>query len=147
MKNLLSILSLLIVTALPAYAADDVALPAVGGYDVVSYFTEGKAVKGSGFHTTTYDGEDYLFSSKENLELFKAEPSRYLPQFGGWCAYGVAIGKKFYVDPTVFEVVDGKLYLNLDTSIQEKWAENKAEHISTAHKNWDEIASKKAADL
>ena len=147
MKKILSLLVFTLLTANVAFAANEIALPAVGGYDVVAYFTEDKAIKGSGFHAAEYDGQSYLFSSKENKAKFESSPNQYLPQFGGWCAYGVSVSKKFYVDPTVFEIVGGKLYLNLDKDIQKKWAGDKDNNIKTAHKNWENIKSKNSSEL
>ena len=147
MKKTLWMLVITLLTANVASAANEVALPAVGGYDVVAYFTESKAVRGSGFHTATFDGQSYLFSSKENKAKFESNPGQYLPQFGGWCAYGVSVGKKFHVDPTLFEIVSGKLYLNLDGEIQKKWAEDKPSNIKTAHKNWEDIKGKDLGKL
>lgn len=153
MKNIISIrkivvsLALVLIAASASFAEHEVALPAVGGYDVVSYFGETEAVKGSGFHTVEFENQSYLFSSKENKEKFEKNPEKYLPQFGGWCAYGVSVGKKFYVDPTVFEIVDGKLYLNLDSEIQKKWAGEKEKNIQAAHKSWESIKNKSAGKL
>lgn len=147
MKQILLLLTLLLSFVSPTFAADDVALPAIGGYDPVSYFTEGKAVRGSGFNTAQFEGQSYLFSTKENVATFKANPAKYAPQFGGWCAYGASLGKKFYVDPTVFEVVDGKLYLNLDGEIQKKWNADKANNIKLGHEKWAGIKSASASSL
>lgn len=130
-----------------AVSRDNTPLPAVGGYDLVSYQTENKAVRGSGFHVTKYKKKSYLFSSEENKKTFLANPKKYLPAFNGWCAFGVAVKKKFHTDPTVFEVVDGTLYLNLDKKIQEKWASEKSKNISTAHVNWKKIKRKAAHKL
>ena len=147
MKKTLWMLVITLLTANVASAANEVALPAVGGYDVVAYFTESKAVRGSGFHTATFDGQSYLFSSKENKALFDASPAKYKPAFNGWCAYGVAVNKKFHTDPTVFAVVEGKLYLNLNKDIQGKWDADQSGHIAKAHKNWKKIRKKSAASL
>ncbi len=148
MKNLLAILTTLsLLFANVATAADNFALPAISGYDVVSYFTKNEAVKGNGFNTSEHDGQTYIFSSKENKELFDKNPTKYLPEFGGWCAYGASLGKKFHVDPTIFEVVDGKLYLNLNSDIQKKWEAEKTKNIETAHTKWPNIKDKKASDL
>lgn len=147
MKKIIVLITLVLFTTTPAFAADDFSLPAVGGYDLVSYFTTNAAVRGSGFHAAQYEGQSYLFSSKENQEMFEKNPTKYLPQFGGWCAYGASVGKKFHVDPTVFEVVDGKLYLNLNKEIQEKWNSDKANNIKIAHQKWDSIKSLEAGKL
>lgn len=84
---------------------------AVNGYDVVAYF-DGVAVKGNKGFSTEYDGINYHFSSAENLRKFKADPSKYMPEYGGYCAYAVAkTGEKVSVNPKTFELRDGKLYL------------------------------------
>ena len=145
MKNLLLLLTL--VLGIFAFARDEAPRPAIGGYDVVSYQTMNKAVKGNGWFVAKYKKKDYLFSSKENKETFEANPTKYLPAFSGWCAFGVAVNKKFHADPTVFEVVDGKLYLNLDKGIQEKWSAEKAANIAKAHTNWKKIRRKAAHKL
>lgn len=79
--------------------------------------------------------------------MFEANPEKYAPQFGGYCAYGVAVGKKFFSDPSIWEVVDGKLYLNLDKNIQKKWNEDKSRHIKKAHSNWNDIEHKHPSEL
>ena len=131
----------------PALSADDHMLTAIGGYDVISYFTEGKAMRGSGFHTASHNNQIYLFSSKKNKKMFEKNQSKYAPQYNGWCAYGVSVGKKFHTDPTVFAVVDGKLYLNLDGDIQAKWNKGRAEKIAAADKKWRKIGAKAIQSL
>lgn len=121
--------------------------PVMGGYDPVSYFKAGEPQRGSGFHTSIYQGGTYLFASKENKNMFESNPEKYAPQFGGYCAYGVALGKKFYSDPTIWKVVDGKLYLNLDENIQKKWNEDMHGHINKAHANWKGIEHKHPSKL
>jgi len=124
-----------------------VSKPAVTGYDPVSYFVSNKAVRGSGFHTSSYRGQTYLFSSKKNKETFAKNPTKYLPQYGGWCAYGLSVGKKFYSDPTVFAIVKGKLYLNLDKGIQQKWNKDRMSLINKGDINWAKVANKSASEL
>ncbi len=123
------------------------ALPAVGGYDVTEYFSSGKAVRGSGFNVSEYEGQTYLFASEDNKKQFDDAPDSFLPQFGGWCAYGCSVGKKFHVNPEVFAVVDGKLYLNLDDGISGKFNEDLAANIEKAHANWSDIEAKDPGEL
>lgn len=111
----------------------------VSGYDLVSYHTGKKPLVGNGNHVVEHQGVTYLFISEENKRAFAANPKKYLPAYGGWCAYGVALGKKFVADPTVWKIVDGKLYLNLDTSIQTKWQEDISGKISMASNQWNRI--------
>lgn len=111
----------------------------VGGYDIVAYHTQGKATRGTGWHAAVHDGTTYLFSSKENRALFVKNPDRYLPKYGGFCAFGAAMGKKFYADPTVWKIVDGNLYLNLDPKIQNKFVSDLSGNIAKADENWPEL--------
>ena len=91
--------------------------------------------------------QNRAFASEENKEMFEANPEKYAPAYGGWCAYGVAVGKKFVADPEVWTIVKGKLYVNLDRDIQAKWNEDIPGHIKTANANWVEIQGKAPADL
>jgi len=111
-KTLLRALALLIaVVATPALAQDYAhSTPGISGYDPVAYFTEGKPVKGNGYNVVDFRGVTYAFASEENKEMFEANPEKYVPAYGGWCAYGVAVGKKFVADPEVWKIVKGKLY-------------------------------------
>jgi YHS domain-containing protein len=117
------------------------------GYDVVAYFTDGKAVLGDDQYTTEYDGAKYRFASAGNRDKFKADPDKYAPQYGGYCAFGTAMGRKFDGDPTAWKIVDGKLYLNLNKDIQKKWLENVPGFIRGANHNWPTIASLPDATL
>ena len=122
-------------------------LPAISGYDPVSYFTIKKPKRGNGHNNYTYMGQTYLFSSVKNMKRFKKNPEKYIPQFGGWCAYGISVNKKFHTNPHAWELVDGKLYLNLDKKVQKIWRKNKAKNIQKAHENWPVIKSKPAKEL
>lgn len=113
---------------------------AAHGYDVVSFFS-GQPVVGTDAFAIAHNGATYRFASQANLDTFKAEPSKYEPAFGGYCAYGVALGKKFDGDPRFWKVVDGKLYLNLNGDIQTKWSEDVAGNIKKADTNWGKIKS------
>ena len=131
------------VTAIPVFAGDVThSTPGISGYDPVAYFTDGKPVRGSGYHVTVHDGVTYAFANADHKKLFVADPNKYLPAFGGYCAYGVAVGKKFVSDPEAWKIVDGTLYLNLDKGIQEKWQKDIPGYIKNARKNWGEIKDK-----
>lgn len=121
--------------------------PGLGGYDPVAYFTDGKPTRGSGYHVAVYDGVTYAFATAEHKKQFLADPTRYVPAYGGYCAYGVAIGKKFWADPAVWEIVDGTLYLNLDKPIQQEWNKDKPGYITKADSNWGSIKDKSPGDL
>lgn len=113
---------------------------AVGGYDPVAYFTDGKPVEGSSDYSTTYQGAEFRFASQENLDTFLADPVKYAPQYGGYCAYAVANGKTAKGNPDNWTIVDGKLYLNLNDNIQKRWDANQANYITDANANWPEIS-------
>ncbi len=121
--------------------------PAVQGYDVVSYQTGKRPIRGNGHFTAHHEGATYIFSSQENLNTFKANPDRYVPAYGGYCAYGVSVGKKFIGDPEVWRVVDNRLYLNLDASIQDEWFKDVPGRIKAADAKWKEIKDKDPASL
>ena len=134
--------------ATPAFATDVThSTPGLSGYDPVSYFSMGKPMKGSGYHVAEHQGITYAFASKENKATFEGNPEKYVPMYGGYCAYGVAVGKKFVADPEVWKIVDGKLYVNLDKGIQGKWNEDIPGHIKNADKNWTKIQDKSPSSL
>lgn len=112
---------------------------ALKGYDTVSYFTKGKPTKGSDKYTAAYNGAIYQFSSAENRDLFQAEPSKYAPQYGGYCAFGVTMHRKFDTDPTAWHIRGDKLYLNLNKDVQKKWSTDIPGYIETAQVNWSDI--------
>ena len=148
MKNSALTLIALFGFAANANAADySYSVPAVQGYDVVSYQTAKRPVRGNGHYVAEHDGATYQFSSAENLETFKSNPEKYVPAYGGYCAFGASVGKKFIGDPEVWKVVDGKLYLNLDTRIQSDWIKDIPGRIKTADRNWKEIKDKHPASL
>lgn len=134
-------------SAVRAADGTEVATAGDGGYDVVSYFTESKPVRGNGRHTAEYQGVTYLFSSEQNKYTFEKDPQKYLPAFGGYCAYGVAREKKFWGDPEVWEIVDSTLYLNLDKGIQQEWDKDKPGYITKANSNWNTIKDKSPGEL
>ena len=111
----------------------------IKGYDPVAYFTQGAPVKGNPDITSTYQGGLFYFASQEHKELFNAEPEKYAPQYGGYCAFAVAHGSKAGIDPEAWKIVDGKLYLNLNKNIQERWEGNIDGFISQANTNWPEL--------
>jgi YHS domain-containing protein len=120
---------------------------ALHGYDPVAYFTLKAATLGKAAYTTTYEGAIYRFASKDNLEKFKAHPAQYAPQFGGFCAMGVVLGKKLNGDPQVWRVVDGKLYLNVNKDVQKRWLDDVPGHIVKAGEVWPQIQNKAPKDL
>ena len=115
---------------------------AVNGYDVVSYFTELKPVKGSKDHSFQWKNAAWYFSSDKNLELFKSDPDKYAPQFGGYCAFGVAEDHTAPTKPDAWTIVDDKLYLNYNIDVRKMWREKQTEYIEQGNKNWPEVLSK-----
>tara|TARA_R110000868_G_scaffold20478_4_gene86618 strand:- start:1306 stop:1752 length:447 start_codon:yes stop_codon:yes gene_type:complete len=117
------------------------------GYDVVAYFNN-QAIEGAKQFTTTYDGVNYKFTSQENLEKFIKNPTKYIPQYGGYCAYAIALkNDKVSINPESFEIKDGKLYLFYNawgTNTLDLWKqENEKELIEKADKNWNLLKFKK----
>jgi YHS domain-containing protein len=109
---------------------------ALRGHDPVAYFSDNKPVKGSPEHMAEYQGSTFYFASKTNRDAFVAEPARYAPQYGGFCAFGMASGYKAATDPAAFSIVDGKLYLNYNRDIQKQWSADRPGFIAKAEKNW-----------
>ena len=105
---------------------------AINGYDTVAYFTVGKPVKGQDSLATDWMGAKWKFSSQANLDLFKTNPDKYAPQYGGYCAYGVTQGALVKVEPEQFTVRDGKLYLNFDADVQAKWLKDPSGYVKDA---------------
>ena len=135
--------------ASPAIVAGDYvnSLTAALGYDVVSYHATGGPSRGSGDHVAIHEGVTYLFENRANRKQFEKNPSRYVPAYGGYCAYGVSVGKKFIGDPEVWGLVDDKLYLNLNRDVQKIWNEDTAGKIQEADQNWPQIREKAPHDL
>ena len=130
--------------AAPAFAEDPVYTSrwsnvAVQGYDPVAYFTESEPVKGSDDYTTKYMGADFHFASQENLVLFLANPEAYAPQYGGYCAWAIADGKYAKGNAKNWAIVDGKLYLNYNKSIQKKWDKDRAGFIEKGDTQWSTL--------
>ncbi|WP_370979401.1 YHS domain-containing (seleno)protein [Agaribacterium sp. ZY112] len=119
----------------------------LAGHDAVAYFTENKPVLGSAEYTATYNDAIYRFSSAKNRDLFSANPTKYAPQYGGFCAYGTTFGKKFEIDGKAFEVVDGKLFVNKNVSVYEAWKKDVPTHISQANKEWPAIENVESSEL
>ncbi|CRL10164.1 YHS domain-containing (seleno)protein [Phaeobacter italicus] len=120
---------------------------AMQGYDPVAYFNAGEPTKGSYKVTSSFDDATYWFATEENKALFEANPEAYIPAYGGYCAFGAAMGFKFDGDPNQWKIVDDVLYLNLSKDIQERWAQDIPGFIEKADVNWDNIEDKSPAEL
>jgi YHS domain-containing protein len=99
---------------------------AILGYDTVAYFTDGKSAKGQDAFAFEWMGAKWKFASQAHLDLFKASPEKYAPQYGGYCAYGVSQDNLVSIEPDKFKVLDGKLYLNYDADVQARWLKDPA---------------------
>ncbi|MEZ4824289.1 MAG: YHS domain-containing (seleno)protein [Ignavibacteria bacterium] len=109
---------------------------AIHGYDPVAYFTELRAVKGNENISFGYNDATWYFASQENLDLFKSDPEKYSPQFGGYCSFAVSKGYSADSDPETFEIIDGKLYLCAEPDIKEDWLKEGKTAIDIAYENW-----------
>jgi YHS domain-containing protein len=115
---------------------------AVSGYDPVAYFTDGRPVRGTTEFRITHQGYEYRFASAEHLAAFRADPSRYVPQYGGYCAWAVSQGYTASGDPNNWRIVDGKLYLNYNDEVQRRWEQDIPGHIRNANTNWPSVLSR-----
>ena len=116
---------------------------AVQGYDVVAYFTDGKAVKGSPSYELPFDDATWHFVNASHKEMFAADPDRYLPQYGGMCAGGMALGVSVPANPENWVIVDDKLYILSGSPAEPAdWKAHAAENIKAADKIWAEDAYK-----
>ncbi len=120
---------------------------AAHGYDVVAFFTAAKPAFGSDAHAVAHGGGTYRFASQANLDAFKAAPGKYEPAYGGFCAYGTALGKKFDGDPRYWKIVGGRLYFNLNGDIQAEWSKDIPGNITKADGNWQRIHGTPVARL
>jgi len=120
---------------------------ALHGYDPVSYFFDEKPRLGSRNLRLQHDGISYLFDSRENLEQFEQNPAQYTPAFGGYCAYGVRLGKKFDIDPMAYSIEDGNLYMLLNRATHRLWKKDRVQNIAIAERFWPSIKSVSVAKL
>ena len=144
-------------TAPAAYAVDEynvsVGITAAGaplglhGVDPVAFIATGDPVEGAAAHTATHDGVAYYFATAANKATFEADPAAYLPQNGGFCTYGVSVGKKFDGDPAYHAVINKQLYVFLNKSIFEAFNKDREGTITNAANNWQRIRSVAVGDL
>jgi YHS domain-containing protein len=125
----------------PVYAIGKEQL-ALKGYDPVAYFVSGKPMKGDVQFKAAHNGATWYFSSASNRDLFVAEPAKYAPQYGGYCAWAVSEGYTAPADPNVWKIVDNRLYVNYNASVGANWAKDTARNISRADKNWPKVLEK-----
>jgi YHS domain-containing protein len=156
-KLLSTAFSMTLLLASAAFAADEVNVGngltlngnvlGLHGVDPTSMFGTGKPALGDAAFTATHEGVDYYFANQAARDRFEADPAGHLPQFGGFCAFGVMVGKKLDGDVRYADIVDGKLYLFVNAAIFEKYLEQKEEVIAGAYANWPEIRNTAISDL
>jgi YHS domain-containing protein len=112
---------------------------AIKGYDPVAFFTESKAVKGTKEFTHEWNGATWHFATKKNKDLFVANPEKYAPQYGGYCAYGTADGHKAPTETDTWTIVDSKLYFNYNQKVKTLWNKDQANLIKKADEQWPKI--------
>ena len=117
---------------------------ALSGYDPVAFFTDSRPVNGSPAITATHQGATYFFASEEHKNLFVRSPDKYVPRYGGFCAYGVALGKLFPVDINTWQVRNGKLYLNLNSEVLKEFNAQFEANVVKADKNWPGLVARNA---
>ena len=149
MKNIIKSIAVILLLSASAFAGELVNVAgaskaAVSGYDTVAFFTDSKPVNGSPFISAEYQGATYFFASEEHQALFTANPEHYVPQFGGFCAFGVGLDKLFPVDINTWQVRNDKLYLNLNPAILEKFNADFTGNTAKADKNWPGLVKKNA---
>ncbi len=114
---------------------------ALGGYDPVAYFTLGKATAGKTEFSAVHEGATYRFASAAHRDTFVATPARYLPQYGGYCAYAASQGYKADADPKAWHVIDGRLFVNYNASVAKSWTAKAADYIKAGDANWPRVKS------
>ena len=120
---------------------------ALRGYDVTTYGAATKPLAGKAEFSVVEGGATYYFANEANATAFKANPARYLPSYGGFCAYGVSVGKKFDGDPNIFIIVDNRLHLNLNDEIHQAVLADTIGAIAKADQIWSSISAKAVSDL
>ena len=143
MRAIALTLALLVALAAPALAGSPPIFSrdgkvAINGYDPVSYF-DGKPTPGKAEFAATHQGAEWHFASPANRDRFRADPARFTPQYGGYCAYGVSQGYAVKTEPDAWTVVDGKLYLNYDKGVQSKWEKDIPGYVATADGKWPKV--------
>jgi len=115
---------------------------AINGYDPVAYFTESKPVKGLTQFNLEWKGANWQFASQKNLDAFRANPEKFVPQYGGYCAYGLSRGYKASTEADAWTIVNGKLYLNYNKDVRDEWNKDQEGYIKKADTNWPTVRVK-----
>jgi YHS domain-containing protein len=145
----ISLLFLVLGLALPVFGQSKSLLNldktgvAIQGYDPVAFFTDNKPVMGKEEIPAKYHGATYYFASKEHRDLFKQDPAKYEPSFGGYCAYGVSRNKLVEIDVNAFQIVDGRLLLQYSKSVRDDFNKDGKSNLAKADANWPVLVEKK----
>jgi YHS domain-containing protein len=145
--KLLLIIAITFISTISSVSAQKSAVYAPGGialagYDAVAFFTQAKPVKGLATYSYNWDGANWLFADKANLESFRKSPDKYAPQYGGYCAYGTSQGHKAPTQAKTWTIVDNKLYFNYNSQVKEIWVKNQTALIDSANMKWPMIMNK-----
>lgn len=116
---------------------------AIKGYDVVAYFTDGKPMEGKPEFAIDWKGAKWYFISAEHRDIFKVSPEKYVPEYGGYCAWGMTKGYKAAVEPSAWKIVGQKLYLNYNADVQKSWSKDIQGMIKTADEQWQKKFAEK----
>lgn len=150
-KTMIGALVIFVLSMTAAFADAELNVTSTGlalrGVDPVSYTSGGAPVAGDFKIVAVHNGAIYRFASEENKTAFTANPDKYLPQYGGYCAMGVKMGKKLDGDPAVFTIMDGKLYLNVAPAVADMWRPEAAANIAAADATWKDIKDKDPGKL
>lgn len=117
----------------PVFATDGIA---INGYDPVAYFTRSEPVTGDVAHASDWNGVQMIFASDENKAIFDADPEKFAPKYGGYCAYAVSKGGTATTSPDAWTVYEDRLYLNFNTTVRGIWTQDKPGNIAKANANW-----------
>jgi len=136
-------LTALVALALPSYAYGQINADsngvAIHGYDPVAYFTDGRPTPGSESYRYTWQGAEWRFATEENRSRFEADPERYAPQYGGYCAFAVSRGGTADIDPKAWSIVGGRLFLNLSPFVQRRFELRLNHNIEEADRKWPDV--------
>lgn len=142
MRAILGIFLLALAPGVQAQSNVDSSGLALKGYDPVAYFAEGRPVPGKPEFSARHEDATYRFASAASRDAFLAAPAKYAPQYGGYCAFGMASGYKAPIEPEAWTIVDGKLYLNYNPSVRSRWSADIPGFIRKADANWPSVRSK-----
>jgi YHS domain-containing protein len=118
---------------------------AVTGYDTVAYFTVGAPTKGNKAISSEWNGAEWLFSSEANKQLFLANPEKYAPAYDGHCAFAAGINRKASAQPTLWKIIDDRLFLNFSKAANTRWLDNPEDYIKDGDENWKQLGQDPAA--